>query len=119
MPMPFYREIDLKGNKILELGSPISRTDAATKGYVDDRVGEIDIPTISSYSSDLGDSMNVVYNIDHNLGTRDVHVALFDNITDEEVDTDVEHVSENRVQLIFGAAPDVNEFRVLIVRVTQ
>ncbi len=37
--MDFYKNIDVKGNKVTGLGTPVQDSDAATKKYVDDNIG--------------------------------------------------------------------------------
>ena len=51
----------------------------------------------------------------HNLGTRDVTVAVYSNSTPySEVEVDVDHTSVNAVTLTFAAAPTAGAYRVVI-----
>jgi len=51
----------------------------------------------------------------HNLGTRDVTVAVYSNSAPySEVEVDVDHTSVNAVTLTFAAAPTAGAFRVVI-----
>ena len=51
----------------------------------------------------------------HNLGTRDVTVAVYANSAPYgEVEVDVDHTSVNAVTLTFAAAPTAGAYRVVI-----
>ena len=51
----------------------------------------------------------------HNLNTRDVHVAVYDNSSPySEVEVDVDHTSVNSITLTFAAAPTAGAYRVVI-----
>lgn len=56
------------------------------------------------------------YVITHNLGTRDVQVAVYLNSGNyEEVEVDVERTSTTTVTLRFAVAPAANAYRVVVV----
>lgn len=69
---------------------------------------------VRKYSANIGDGSATSIDVTHNLGTRDVTVALFDSVTGEEVITDIEHVDSNKVTLTFAVAPSSNAYRVVI-----
>ena len=54
--------------------------------------------------------------IDHNLGTLDVIVQLYDVTTSENVFADISRISTNRIGVTFGATP-TNSIRVLVQKV--
>ncbi len=54
--------------------------------------------------------------IDHNLGTKDVIVQLYDVTTDETVYADVERISTSRIGVTFSATP-TNSVRVLVQKI--
>jgi hypothetical protein len=54
--------------------------------------------------------------IDHNLGTKDVIVQLYDVTTDETVYADVERISTSRIGVTFAATP-TNSVRVLVQKI--
>lgn len=54
--------------------------------------------------------------IDHNLGTKDVIVQLYDVTTDETVYADVERISTSRIGVTFSATP-TNDVRVLVQKI--
>lgn len=54
------------------------------------------------------------FNIDHNFGTRDVVVQVFDTTTYETVNVDVVRASTNRVTVSFSVAPGSAEYRVVV-----
>ena len=67
------------------------------------------------FSASVGNSASVSFNIDHNLGTRDVTVQIYDNATYDTVEADVTRPSTNRVTVSFAAAPATDAYRVVIV----
>ena len=70
---------------------------------------------VRKYSTDVGDGSNTSYTITHNLGTKDVTVALYDNSSPyAEVITDVQHSTTNTITLLFSSAPTSNQYRVVV-----
>ena len=67
------------------------------------------------YSEDVGDTSNTVFALDHNLGTRDVTVQVYDNSTYDTVEVDVVRTTADRVTVTFATAPGTNAYRVVIV----
>lgn len=68
------------------------------------------------YSASFGDGTNTSYTITHNLGTRDVTVAVYRNSGSyDEVVCDVNHTSTTAVTLVFSTAPTSNQYRVVVV----
>jgi len=66
-------------------------------------------------SATVGDGTNVQIDVTHNLGTRDVGVTVYRNVTPwDEVIPDVQHLSVNVVRLIFSAAPASGQFRCVV-----
>lgn len=70
---------------------------------------------VRKYAVDVGNGSNTDYTITHNLGTRDVTVAVFTNGSNyDEVGVDVEHSTTNTVTLKFSSAPASNAFRCVV-----
>lgn len=67
------------------------------------------------YSATIGDGSTSSIAVTHNIGTRDVHVTIYDAISNAEVDVDVVHTSVNVVTLNFGTAPGNNSYRVVVL----
>ena len=65
-------------------------------------------------SANVGDGSNTVYAVNHNLGTRDVIVQVFDNATFDTIYVDTVRTSVDTVTLTFATAPSSNAYRVLI-----
>lgn len=70
----------------------------------------------ASFAANFGDGTSISYVITHNLGTRDVTVAVYRNSTPwDEVICDVAHTSTNTVTLSgFTIPPTSNQFRVVV-----
>lgn len=68
------------------------------------------------YAANLGDGTNTSYTITHNLGTRDVTVAVYRNSGSyDEVVCDVNHTSTTALTLVFSSAPTSNQYRVVVL----
>ena len=68
------------------------------------------------YAAAFGDGSATSYTITHNLGSRDLTVAVYRNSGNyDEVECDVEHSTTNSVTLKFSAAPTSNQYRVVVL----
>jgi hypothetical protein len=76
------------------------------KTYLDAAVG--------GYAANVGNASATTFALTHNLGTRDVIVAIYDNATYEEVMADVVATSTTVVTVSFAIAPSSNAYRVVI-----
>jgi hypothetical protein len=63
----------------------------------------------------IGNEAATSFAIDHNLGTSDVLVQVYDNATFDTVEVDVVRTTSNRVTVSFAAAPGNNAYRVVII----
>jgi hypothetical protein len=70
---------------------------------------------VRKYAVNLGDGSATSYTITHNLGTRDVTVALYEVASPyAEVLADVEHATTNTITVKFTLAPTTDQFRVVV-----
>lgn len=69
---------------------------------------------VQKYAASIGDGTTTSIVVTHNLNTRDVTVALFDNSSFAEVETDVVHTSVNTITLNFATAPSTSAYRVVV-----
>lgn len=76
------------------------------KTLLDNRTG--------GYAANVGDGTNTSFALTHNLGTRDITIAIYDNTTFEEIYTDVVLTSTSVVTVSFATAPTSNAYRVVI-----
>jgi len=67
-----------------------------------------------SYKESIGDGTTTSYAVDHNLGSKDVIVQLYDVSSFETVYADVTRTTTNRVTIDFASAPSTDDIRVLI-----
>ena len=67
------------------------------------------------HSEDVGNNSDTVFAVDHDLGTRDVTVQVYDNSTYDTVEVDVVRTSTTRVTVTFASAPASNAYRVVVV----
>jgi hypothetical protein len=71
----------------------------------------------STFAANVGDGSATSYAVDHNLGSRDVIVQLYDASSYDTVYADVVRTTTNRVTLTFGAAPSSNDIRILVSKI--
>lgn len=86
---------------------------------------EVDIPTIETKlvtdgfakkaAASVGNGTATSYAVQHNLGTRDVQVQVFDNSSYDTIECDVVRTDANTVTVSFTTAPSSNAFRVVVV----
>jgi len=70
---------------------------------------------VKKYAANVGDGTATSYVISHNLGTKDVTVAVYDNSSPyAEVTCDVQHTSTTAITLLFSVAPTSNQYRVVV-----
>lgn len=84
---------------------------AGVKAAIDNALAE------SGYAANLGNGSSTSYVINHNLGTRDVIVQVYDSATYDTVYLDVVRTDANNVTLTFAVAPASNAYRVVVQRV--
>ena len=70
---------------------------------------------VKKYAASVGDGTATSYTVSHNLGTKDVTVAVYDNSAPyAEVICDVQHTSTTAITLLFSVAPTSNQYRVVV-----
>lgn len=79
--------------------------------------GEPQPGPVSTYTTVLGDGSNTVFQVDHNLNTRDVFYALRNASTGELEAYDVSAlvVSDSRLQLTFATPPAASQVAVVVL----
>lgn len=71
--------------------------------------------TVSKFAASIGDGSSTSYTVNHNLGSRDVEVQIYDNSTFAFVETDVVSTDANNVSITFNVAPTTNQYRVVVL----
>lgn len=69
---------------------------------------------VGGYAANVGNGSATAFTLTHNLGTRDVTIAVYDNSTYEEVIVDVAATTTSTVTVTFATAPASNAYRVVI-----
>ena len=70
---------------------------------------------VRKYAVSVGDGSATSYTVTHNLSTKDVTVAVYDNSSPyAEVICDVQHTSTSTITLLFSVAPTSNQYRVVV-----
>jgi hypothetical protein len=104
-------------NGVQLVGSNFSGVVVASGGLVVGASGfEVDTAiVVEKYAANVGDGSATSYTINHNLGTRDVIVSVYDNSSPyAEVICDVQHTSTTAITLLFSVAPTSNQYRVVV-----
>jgi hypothetical protein len=68
----------------------------------------------TKYATTIGDGSSTSITVTHNLGTRDVVVAVYDASTYVEYEVDVTHATTSTVTLVFATAPASSSLRAVI-----
>lgn len=99
------------------VGSAFSVKLPGSSGLVKDSTGLYVDPAIvmRRFSQDVGDGSSTSIAVTHSLGTRDVHVTLYDKTSNAEVETDVVHTSTTVVTLNFATAPASAAYRCVVI----
>jgi len=72
-------------------------------------------PTLARVSAQtIGDGSNTSYTVQHNFGTKDVVVQVYEIANDQTVFADVDRNSVNDVVITFASAPATNTYRVVV-----
>lgn len=98
-----------KTGSTLDVGAGTGISVAADSVAIDTAV------VVRKYAVDVGDNTSTSITVTHNLGTRDVIVAVRDNTTPYAwLVVDVEAATTNTVTLQFAAAPTTNQYRCIV-----
>lgn len=111
MAVQILTDLDMTGNSVYNVATPVNPADAANKAYVD---GALAVGLLK-FSADIGDGINTSYVVNHNLNEADVLVSIKDNSSGDLVVTDVTELNTNQIQVDFLAAPTLNQYRVTVV----
>lgn len=105
------------GNGIQISSGSISIKLPAGSGLIADGTGLYVDPAVvpRKYAQAIGDGSATSITVTHNLGTRDVAVALYDTSTFEELDTYFTRATANTVVLSFATAPGAGAIRVVVI----
>jgi hypothetical protein len=66
------------------------------------------------YATNVGNAAATSFTVTHNLNTRDVTVAIYDNTTYDLVYADVAVTTVNTITVVFATAPALNAYRVVV-----
>jgi len=71
-----------------------------------------------SYATNIGDGTAKTFTVTHNLGTRDVIVQVYDNVTYDTVYTETTRTSTSvvTIDVALATAPTTNKYRVVVSR---
>ena len=67
------------------------------------------------YATNVGDGTSTTIMVTHSLGTRDVHVTVYDASSYAVVNCDIVNSGTSSLNLSFSTAPTTNQYRVVVV----
>jgi hypothetical protein len=108
-----WGQLDLANANAVSGTLPVGNggTGGATTGAAKTSLG-----FMTRFAQDIGDNSSTTITVTHNLGTRDVQVAIYTATgTYEEVWCDIEHATTNTTVFKFDVAPTTNQYRVVII----
>ena len=77
--------------------------------------GLIQVTAVSeSFTATIGNGVHTEYEVSHNLGTRDVAIHIYDNVTFEDQICNIFRETLNSVRLSFDDVVDLNSLNVVI-----
>ena len=106
------------GNGLSLAGNSFTVTPVASGGIVVSSAGVAVDTTIVArkYSATIGDGSSTTYTVNHNLGTRDVQVQVYQTASPyATVEVDVNRTDANNVSVVFAAAPATGSYRVVVI----
>jgi phage-related tail fiber protein len=103
-----------KTGNTISMSVPVSVANGGTNATTT-AAAKTSLGFMTRYAADVGDNAATSYNIDHNLGTKDVLVQVFQNSDGVEVECDITRSTTNRVILAFATAPATNAHRVVVI----
>ncbi|QDP64922.1 MAG: hypothetical protein Unbinned1473contig1002_12 [Prokaryotic dsDNA virus sp.] len=93
----------------------LATTDEALAGTDSDRAVTPAGLAARSYTETIGGSTTA--NVDHDLGTRNVMVQMYDSSSYDTIYADVVRTTANRVTITFNSAPSANDVTVLVTKI--
>ena len=106
----FNNQIDMNGFKVTELAPGTAGTDAVN-------VDQLATASPQGFAQTIGDGVATSFTVTHNLATTDVITSVYEISSGNYVSTDMRVDSANTVVVAFGAAPTLNQYRVLVIPV--
>jgi len=100
----------------LSYASGILNVNTGTGIVIEADAVAIDVNTVTrKMAANIGNGVATTFQVNHNLGTRDVEVKIRYNVAPFSfIETDVDATDPNYVTLTFAKPPASNEFRVIV-----
>ena len=72
-----------------------------------------------SYVSDLGDNHSTSYNIIHNLNSKDIICEIYDKSNGQTTSASITRIDNNSIKVNFDSTPEVNQYRIVIIKASM
>jgi hypothetical protein len=99
---------NLSNAAVANLSTEVARA-TSCEAIVADRLNIT--PVVSSFT--IGDGVETVFTLNHDLGTMDVIIQIYDMTTGSTVETESIRVDNQNVSIEFADAPSTNSYRVV------
>lgn len=106
----FSNQIDMNGFKVTEMGPGTAGTDAVN-------VNQLTASAPQGFAQDIGNGSATSFTVSHGFSTFDVLVQVIENSSGSSVFPSITRSAEDDVSIVFGSAPTLNQYRVLIIPV--
>lgn len=100
-------------NGRFQSATPSISADVTNKLYVDAAIQALDDKTLRIFKQTVTGAVTSFY-INHNFGTRDVMVQVYDLTTYDNIWVDILRTTTNQVRIDFTSAPGDSLYRVLV-----
>lgn len=103
-----------KTGNVVALDTPVTVANGGTGGG-SAATARSNLGAVGKYAQDIGDGAATSINVDHNLGTTDVIVQIFNKASGAWELADVTVITGNRVNIAFTTAPANASLRVVVL----
>lgn len=110
MPIQYFTDQDLNGNRTRDAGDALLAQDYVTLAQLNAAVADG-----AGFSATFGDGVATTFNIVHNLNTEDLAVGIREISSGDSVEMGVSTNGVNSVDVSAVPAPGVSAFRITIL----
>ena len=107
MPIPYYTDLDLNGNRTRDAADAVLPQDYVTLAQM--------TAFVNGFSATFGDGVATTFNIVHSLNSEDLVTKIREVASGDTVEMGVSTNGVNAVDITANPAPTAGQFRITIV----